>query len=67
VEKNWFKGCDLCGFKITLFAENHLVSIEFSQQLKGSVSQQHAIDLSVYECANYVRVLDSYSGVLYLK
>lgn len=37
------------------------------QQLKGSVSQQHAIDPSAYERANYVQVLDSYShpsGVL---
>lgn len=37
------------------------------QQLKGSVSQQHAIDPSLYERANYVQVLDSYtpaSGVL---
>ncbi|QPK64299.1 dihydroorotate dehydrogenase-like protein [Methylomonas sp. LL1] len=36
-------------------------------QLKGSVSQQHAIDPSAYERANYVQVLDSYtpaSGVL---
>jgi dihydroorotate dehydrogenase (fumarate) len=30
-------------------------------QLKGSVSQQHAIDPSAYERANYVHVLDSYS------
>jgi dihydroorotate dehydrogenase (fumarate) len=36
-------------------------------QLKGSVSQQHAIDPSAYERANYVQVLDSYTpapGVL---
>jgi dihydroorotate dehydrogenase (fumarate) len=32
------------------------------QQLKGSVSQQHAIDPSAYERANYVQVLDSYSS-----
>jgi len=35
--------------------------------LKGSVSQQHAVDPSAYERANYVQVLDSYtpaSGVL---
>jgi dihydroorotate dehydrogenase (fumarate) len=31
-------------------------------QLKGSVSQQHAIDPAVYERANYVTVLDSYTG-----
>lgn len=37
------------------------------QQLKGSVSQQHAIDPSAYERANYVQILDNYShpsGVL---
>lgn len=36
-------------------------------QLKGSVSQQHAINPSAYERANYLQVLDSYtsaSGVL---
>lgn len=36
-------------------------------QLKGSVSQQHAIDPSAYERANYIHVLDSYTpspGVL---
>jgi len=32
------------------------------QQLKGSVSQQHAIDPSAYERANYIQVLDSYSS-----
>jgi dihydroorotate dehydrogenase (fumarate) len=40
---------------------------ESVQQLKGSVSQQHAIDPTAYERANYVHVLDSYShpsGVL---
>lgn len=40
---------------------------ESVKQLKGSVSQQHAIDPSAYERANYVQVLDSYShpsGVL---
>lgn len=31
------------------------------QQLKGSVSQQNAIDPSAYERANYVQVLDSFS------
>jgi dihydroorotate dehydrogenase (fumarate) len=35
------------------------VSIE---QLKGSVSQKNAIDPSAYERANYVQVLDNYSG-----
>ncbi len=45
-------------------AEHEYESIS---QLKGSVSQQHAIDPSAYERANYVQVLDSYScppGVL---
>lgn len=40
---------------------------ESVQQLKGSVSQQHAIDPSAYERVNYVQVLDGYScpaGVL---
>ncbi|MFZ2450314.1 MAG: dihydroorotate dehydrogenase-like protein [Methylovulum miyakonense] len=49
--------------------ENWLVEHEYQsiQQLKGSVSQQHAIDPSAYERANYVQVLDNYShpaGVL---
>ncbi|WP_347986944.1 dihydroorotate dehydrogenase-like protein [Methylomonas sp. AM2-LC] len=38
------------------------------QQLKGSVSHQHAINPSDYERANYVQVLDNYShgkGVLW--
>ena len=35
---------------------------ESISQLKGSVSQQHAIDPSAYERANYVQVLDSYSS-----
>ncbi|MGR9014487.1 MAG: dihydroorotate dehydrogenase-like protein [Gammaproteobacteria bacterium] len=35
---------------------------ESVRQLKGSVSQQHAIDPSAYERANYVQVLDSYSS-----
>ena len=37
------------------------------QQLKGSVSRQHAIDPAAYERANYITVLDSYThakGVL---
>ena len=40
---------------------------ESIDQLRGSVSQQNAIDPSAYERANYVQVLDSYSyptGVL---
>ena len=40
---------------------------ESIRQLKGSVSQQHAIDPSAYERANYVQILDNYScpsGVL---
>jgi dihydroorotate dehydrogenase (fumarate) len=40
-------------------AEHEYESIS---QLKGSVSQQHAIDPSAYERANYVQVLDSYSS-----
>ena len=49
--------------------EMWLVEHEYESvsQLKGSVSQQHAIDPSAYERANYVHVLDSYShpsGVL---
>lgn len=41
-------------------AEHEYQSI---QQLKGSVSHQHAINPSDYERANYLQVLDSYSGV----
>lgn len=40
---------------------------ESVQQLKGSISRQHAIDPAAYERANYISVLDSYShpeGVL---
>ncbi|MBK8815356.1 MAG: dihydroorotate dehydrogenase-like protein [Methylococcaceae bacterium] len=49
--------------------ENWLEEHEYEsiRQLKGSVSQQHAIDPSAFERANYVQVLDSYShpsGVL---
>ncbi len=32
------------------------------EQLKGSVSQQNAIDPSAYERANYVQILDNYSS-----
>lgn len=32
------------------------------RQMKGSVSQQHAIDPSAYERANYIHVLDSYTS-----
>ena len=44
--------------------EQWLVEHEYDSisQLKGSVSQQHAIDPSAYERANYVQVLDSYSS-----
>lgn len=50
--------------------EQWLIDHEYQsiRQLKGSVSQQHAIDPSAYERANYVQVLDSYShapGVLW--
>lgn len=40
---------------------------ESVQQLKGSISRQHAIEPAAYERANYINVLDSYShpeGVL---
>jgi dihydroorotate dehydrogenase (fumarate) len=40
---------------------------ESIRQLKGSISQQHAIDPAAYERANYMHVLDSFSpapGVL---
>lgn len=44
--------------------EQWLVEHEYDSvnQLKGSVSRQHAIDPSAYERANYVQVLDSYSS-----
>jgi dihydroorotate dehydrogenase (fumarate) len=44
--------------------EQWLIEHEYDsiQQLKGSVSQQHAIDPSAFERANYVQVLDSYSS-----
>jgi dihydroorotate dehydrogenase (fumarate) len=47
--------------ELTQWLEEH----EYSSiaQLKGSVSQQHAIDPSAYERANYLQVLDSYSSV----
>ena len=34
---------------------------ESVEQLKGSVSQRHAIDPDAYERANYIQVLDSYT------
>ena len=45
--------------------EHWLIEHEYQsiEQLKGSVSQQNAIDPSAYERANYVHILDSYSGV----
>lgn len=54
---------------ILLSLESWLLEHEYQsvRQLKGSVSQQHAIDPSAYERANYVHVLDTYShpsGVL---
>jgi dihydroorotate dehydrogenase (fumarate) len=44
--------------------EQWLQSREYDsiEQLKGSVSQKNAIDPSAYERANYVQVLDNYSG-----
>jgi dihydroorotate dehydrogenase (fumarate) len=55
--------------EILIELEQWLVKHEYESisQLKGSVSQQHAIDPSAYERANYVQVLDNYScpaGVL---
>lgn len=55
--------------KILQDLQHWLVEHEYESisQLKGSVSQQHAIDPSAYQRANYVQVLDSYSrpsGVL---
>jgi dihydroorotate dehydrogenase (fumarate) len=49
--------------------EQWLVEHDYASisQLKGSVSQRHAIDPTAYERANYVQVLDNYSypaGVL---
>lgn len=43
--------------------EHWLESREYDsvEQLKGSVSQHHAIDPAAYERANYIRVLDSYT------
>ncbi len=43
--------------------EQWLIAHEYEsiEQLKGSVSQQHAMDSSAYERANYIQVLDSYS------
>ena len=35
---------------------------ESVQQLKGSISRQHAIDPAAYERANYISVLDSYTS-----
>lgn len=51
--------------ELTEWLEAH--EYESIKQMKGSVSQQHSIDPSLYERANYVQVLDSYtpaSGVL---
>ncbi|NOT84655.1 MAG: dihydroorotate dehydrogenase-like protein [Methylococcaceae bacterium] len=45
--------------ELALWLDEH--EYESIQQLKGSVSQQHAIDPSAYERANYVQVLDNYS------
>ncbi|MDD2740478.1 MAG: dihydroorotate dehydrogenase-like protein [Methylomonas lenta] len=51
--------------ELTEWLEAH--EYESVKQMKGSVSQQHSIDPSLYERANYVQVLDSYtpaSGVM---
>ena len=50
---------------LKVWLEEH--EYESINQLKGSISQQHAIDPAAYERANYVNVLDSFShptGVL---
>jgi dihydroorotate dehydrogenase (fumarate) len=50
---------------LKIWLEEH--EYESISQLKGSISQQHAIDPAAYERANYVNVLDSFShprGVL---
>ncbi|OQK17800.1 dihydroorotate dehydrogenase [Methyloprofundus sedimenti] len=51
--------------ELNTWLEQH--EYESIQQLKGSLSQQHAINPADYERANYIEVLDSYtssSGVL---
>ncbi|MGD8784668.1 MAG: dihydroorotate dehydrogenase-like protein [Thioalkalispiraceae bacterium] len=51
--------------KLNHWLEEH--EYESVEQLKGSVSRQHAIDPTAYERSNYINVLDSYShpkGVL---
>jgi dihydroorotate dehydrogenase (fumarate) len=51
--------------QLAAWLEEH--EYESVQQLKGSISHQHAIDPGAYERANYINVLDSYShpsGVL---
>ncbi len=45
---------------ITDWLDKH--EYESISQLKGSISQQHAIDPAAYERANYVSVLDSFSA-----
>ena len=44
---------------LRIWLEEH--EYESVKQLKGSISQQHAIDPAAYERANYVNVLDSFS------
>ncbi len=44
---------------LSVWLEEH--EYESIRQLKGSISQQHAIDPAAYERANYVNVLDSFS------
>lgn len=54
-----------CALRIASYVlEQWLAEHEYESisQLKGSVSQQHAIDPSAYERTNYVQVLDSYSS-----
>lgn len=45
--------------ELTIWLDSH--EYESIRQLKGSVSHRHAINPGVYERANYIEVLDSYS------
>ncbi|MCK4842995.1 MAG: dihydroorotate dehydrogenase-like protein [Methylococcales bacterium] len=46
--------------ELAYWLEQH--EYESIQQLKGSLSQQHAINPADYERANYIEILDSYSS-----
>lgn len=51
-------------YELLVELEQWLLEHEYESisQLKGSVSHQNAIDPSAYERANYVQVLDNYTG-----